>query len=142
MQYRRTRAHGGTYFFTVVTHLRRRFLCEPGNVAILREAFRSVMAEHPVQMDAIVVLPDHMHAVWTLPANDCDYSTRWRLVKTYFSRRSHVPLDGPIAGSRLRKKERTVWQRRFWEHLVRDDEDLIAQKATQRGQVYTSDRRR
>lgn len=67
MQYRRAKVEGGTYFFTLVTHHRRKFLCEPENISLLRESFRYVMERHPFKIDAIVILPDHLHCLWTLP---------------------------------------------------------------------------
>ncbi len=124
MQYRRARIKGGTYFFTVVTHNRRRFLCQPENIELLRAALREVMAYHPFKIEAFVVLPDHLHCLWTLPEDDYDYSTRWRLVKSYFSRKSKDKYGGKISASRQRKKEQAVWQRRFWEHLIRDELDF------------------
>ncbi len=125
MKYRRARVEGGTYFFTVVTHRRRKFLCEPENVAHLREAFRYVMARHPFVIDAIVLLPDHLHAIWTLPEGDADFSTRWRLVKSAFTRACGEAYHGVVSSSRRRKGEQAVWQRRFWEHRIRDERDLI-----------------
>lgn len=120
MQYRRVRIKGGTFFFTVVTHNRRKILCKPENVDLLRSAFRLVMDKHPYQIDAFVLLPDHLHCIWTLPNNDSDYSTRWRLIKSAFSRKcSFESLDG-VCPSRQIKKEKAVWQRRFWEHTIRD----------------------
>lgn len=124
MQYHRARIKGGTYFFTVVTHNRRRFLCQPENVELLRAALREVKATHPFKIEAIVVLPDHLHCLWALPENDDDYSTRWRLVKSYFSRESKGTYGGQISLSRQRKQEQSVWQRRFWEHLIRDESDF------------------
>ena len=78
MRYRRPQWKGGTFFFTVVTHDRRPFLCEPENIGLLREVFRKVMAAHPFTIDAIVIMPDHIHALWTLPAEDGDFSRRWK----------------------------------------------------------------
>ena len=123
MQYRRARIKGGTYFFTVVTHRRRRFLCQAENVELLRNALRHVMKRHPFKIDAFVLLPDHLHCIWTLPQEDHDFSTRWRLVKSYFSRHCESQYRGEVSASRKRKKERAIWQRRFWEHAIRDDED-------------------
>jgi putative transposase len=125
MKYRRARAKGGTYFFTVVTHRRRRFLCEPENVFHLRESFRYVMERHPFVIDAIVLLPDHLHAIWTLPEGDCDFSTRWRLVKSGFTRACDATCHGVVSRSRRQKGERAVWQNRFWEHHIRGERDLI-----------------
>ena len=121
MQYRRAKTKGGTYFFTVVTHQRRKVLCWPANVSLMRDAFRYVMAEHPFQIDAIVLLPDHVHCMWTLPAGDHDFSTRWRLIKSYFTRNCDPVYQGPPSPSRQKKQEQAVWQRRFWEHQIRDE---------------------
>ena len=116
---------GGTYFFTVVTHRRRRFLCEKENVSRLWGAFQYVMTRHTFKMDAFVLLPDHMHCIWTLPQGDSDYSMRWRLVKSTFTRTCDIALRGTVSESRRRKGERAVWQRRFWEHQIRDERDFI-----------------
>lgn len=106
MQYRRARTPGGTYFFTVVTHRRQRFLCEPENVVLLKAVFRSVMAAHPFLVDAMVVLPDHIHCLWTLPADDLDFSTRWRLIKTAFTRQCGARHTSLPSAARLAKKNR------------------------------------
>ncbi len=124
MQYRRAKTKGGTHFFTVVTHQRRKFLCRPANVSLLREAFRNVMAEHPFQIDAVVLLPDHLHCIWTLPAGDNNFSTRWRLIKGYFTRGCDPIYQGVASPSRQKKQEQAIWQRRFWEHQIRDERDF------------------
>lgn len=123
MEYRRARIEGGTYFFTVVTHFRRRFLCQPENADLLRNALRDVMQRHQFRIDAFVLLPDHLHCIWTLPQGDDDFFTRWRLVKGYFSKHCESKYRGQTSMSRLKKNEQPVWQRRFWEHAIRDDED-------------------
>ena len=123
MQYRRERTKGGTYFFTVVTDRRRRFLCQPGNVELLRNALRYVTQRRPFKIDASVLLPDHLHCIWTLPQGDDDFSTRWRLVKSYFSRHCKTQYRGHVSASREKKGEQAIWQRRFWEHAIRDEED-------------------
>ncbi len=125
MEYRRAKTPGATYFFTVVTHNRRKFLCIPENITLLRQAFREVMTNHPFKIEAIVILPDHLHALWTLPPADANFSTRWRLIKSYFSRHSRNIYQGQISASRQRKKEKAVWQRRFWEHQIQNEEDFI-----------------
>lgn len=128
MEYRRARVTGGTYFFTVVTHHRRKFLCEPENIHLLRRSFWQVMQRYPFWIDAdswceaMVVLPEHLHCVWTLPEGDADYSTRWRLIKTRFSRSCGDGVRGEVSSARRHKKEQAVWQRRFWEHVIRDEE--------------------
>jgi putative transposase len=76
MEYRRARIMGGTYFFTLVTHHRRSFLCEPQNIMLLRRSFRYVIQQHPFEIDAVVILPEHLHCIWTLPEGDADYSMR------------------------------------------------------------------
>src|SRR5688572_26637964 len=110
MRYRRTQTPGGTYFFTVVTHERRPILCEPENVPLLRQAFRRVMRNHPYRIDAFVLLPDHLHCIWTLPENDRNFSVRWRLIKSYFSRACDDKYSGSVTASRIRKQERGFWQ--------------------------------
>ncbi len=113
--YRRAVFHGGVYFFTVVTHRRIPIFTNETRVAVLREAFRAVMLKRPFLIDAIVVLPDHIHCVWRLPECDADYSGRWREIKKHASAR----IDRRIND----RGERPVWQRRFWEHLIRDEQD-------------------
>ncbi|NEP62710.1 MAG: transposase [Symploca sp. SIO2G7] len=125
MEYRRAKIAGGTYFFTVVTHDRRQFLCEPDNISLLRDAFRCIMQNHPFKIEAIVILPEHLHCIWTLPDEDDNFSTRWRLIKEYFSRRCAPKYCAQISTSRKKKQEKAVWQRRFWEHHIRDEDDFI-----------------
>ena len=115
--YRRLRVAGGTYFFTVkLRDPESQLLIE--EVSVLREAFRTVMSTHPFVIDAIVIMPNHLHTLWTLPAGDSDYSTRWRQIKAAFSRA--MPKGERISASRQSKGERGIWQRRFWEHTIRD----------------------
>jgi REP element-mobilizing transposase RayT len=85
MQYRRAKTPSGTYFFTVVTFRRRKFLCEPDNVELLRTAFRTVQSAHPFTIDAFVLLPEHLHCIWTLPQGDHDYSMCWNGIKNHFT---------------------------------------------------------
>jgi putative transposase len=113
--YRRAFVPGGCYFFTLVTHARQRLLEDTENVDRLREGFRRTMTKHPFRIDAIVILPAHLHTIWRLPENDADFSLRWRLIKHYLA-------SGVSAGTNHRGEKR-VWQRRFWEHLLRDQED-------------------
>jgi putative transposase len=121
MQYRRVMIAGATYFFTVnLADRSRRLLVE--QVADLREVVRRVRQAHPLEILAWCVLPEHLHAVWTLPPGDADYAMRWTLIKAGFSR--CVVKDEHISDSRLLKGERGIWQRRYWEHVIRDDRDL------------------
>ena len=121
--YRRLYQHGGTWFFTVVTFHRRPLLQEDYCVSLLSNCLEHVKQRHPFVIDAQVILPDHLHCIWTLPAGDTDFSTRWNLVKGEFSRRYGQEFEA-VPSSRKRRREQTVWQRRFWEHLVRDQEDF------------------
>ncbi len=123
MQYRRATLKGGTYFFTLVTHQRRHILCEPDNVALLREVFRAVMVHHPLTIDAFVLLPDHLHCIWPLPKADHDFPTPWRLIKRALSRCCQPKYTQRPSASRLRKGEQAVWQGRFWEQVLRDEKD-------------------
>jgi putative transposase len=125
MQYRRSKTPGATYFFTLVTQNRHPLFHNPLNVDRLRAAFRYVMRRHPFTIDGIVVLPDHLHCLWTLPQDDVNFSTRWRLIKSHFSRNYPRSDTSPSTPSRNAKNERAIWQRRFWEHQIRDDQDFI-----------------
>jgi putative transposase len=119
--YRRDFAPGGCWFFTVnLLDRRRRLLTD--HIAALREATRRTQTRHPFTVDAMVVLPDHIHAVWTLPPGDADFSLRWRLIKIDFAKA--VPKTERRSPVRIARGERAIWQRRFWEHLIRDDEDF------------------
>ncbi len=124
MQYRRAIIKGGTYFFTLVTHNRERLFSLPTNVSLLRNAFWYVKQQHPFIIDAFVLLPDHLHCIWTLPSEDHNFSTRWRLIKSYFSRQCDTLSQEDVSVSRQRKQEKPIWQRRFWEHLIRDEADF------------------
>jgi putative transposase len=119
--YRRSNIAGASYFFTVNLADRTQTLLTD-HISLLRSAFDYTRERHPFVIDAIVVLPEHIHAIWTLPAEDSDFALRWRLIKTVFSRglshREHR------SNSRQRKGERGVWQRRYWEHLIRDEPDF------------------
>jgi putative transposase len=114
--YRRLYIPGGSYFFTVVTYERRSLFASEQQVKELRQAFRYVRARRPFTMVAAVVLPDHVHCLWQLPDGDSDFSTRWQMIKTEFSRRLSVPVR--TSGAKM------IWQPRFWEHAIRDDEDF------------------
>lgn len=119
-QYRRNYAPGGTYFFTACLHDRsQRLLID--HVDELRNAFRLTRNELPFEIDAIVILPEHLHAIWTLPQGDANYSTRWKRIKARFSRA--IPRGEFQSVSRHRKGERGIWQRRYWEHEIRNFED-------------------
>jgi putative transposase len=119
--YRRNFVAGGSFFFTVnLADRRLRLLTE--SIDALRTTFRETQRRHPFAIDAIVVLPDHLHTVWTLPEGDADFSTRWRLIKASFSRK--LAAGEPVSSSRAGKGERGIWQRRYWEHTIRDENDF------------------
>jgi putative transposase len=122
MDYRRAYVEGGCYFFTVALANRKGDLLVQ-HIEMLRAAFKTVKERHPFTIDAMVVLPDHLHCIWTLPEGDCDYAKRWSLIKIYFSKK--LPKTERINASRAQKGERGIWQRRFWEHLIRNERDYL-----------------
>lgn len=111
-RYIRAQQPGGTYFFTVVTHRRRKLFYEINNRVILKKVIMEVQSTYPFNINAWVLLPEHLHCIWTLPEGDVDFSKRWGLIKTKFSKELNGQRTPP------------VWQNRFWEHLIRDDRDL------------------
>jgi putative transposase len=119
--YRRNFIEGGSFFFTVnLTDRRSHLLIK--RIDLLRQSFRYTQSRHPFTIDAVVVLPDHLHAIWTLPSGDADYAVRWRLIKSMFSR--GVGRVEQRSESRRLKRERGIWQRRYWEHTLRDEGDF------------------
>lgn len=118
--YRRYRVPGGTYFFTV-NLLERRNDTLIRYIDTLREAVRATRRERPFYIDAWVVLPDHMHCVWTLPPGDDDFSNRWKAIKIRFVQA--IPCTERRSKTRVARGERGIWQRRFWEHVIRTDVD-------------------
>jgi putative transposase len=117
---------GGTYFFTVVTHERRPILTTKLGRKCLRHAIEDELTRATFALVAIVLLPDHLHAVWTLPAGDSSYSLRWARIKEQFTREflKAGGSEGRTTANRVKHRERAVWQHRFWEHTVRDADDL------------------
>jgi putative transposase len=124
--YRRWLVPGATYFFTVVTYQRRPIFHSEAAVRVLGAVMREVRVDFPFRTVAMVVLPDHLHCVWSLPRGDPDFSTRWKKIKGTFTLRwiEGGGADAPVSVRRHSRGERGIWQRRFWEHLVRDEEDL------------------
>jgi putative transposase len=124
--YRRWFVAGGTYFFTVVTYNRYPLFRDSLARELLRNAFRNVLVEHPFQLTAMVLLWDHLHCLWTLPPGDEAYPARWKAIKdgfttTWFAAGGH---EEPVTPSQRARGHRGVWQRRYHEHVVRDDSDL------------------
>jgi len=118
--YRRYRIPGGCYFFTVNLLERNKTLLVD-HIDLFRESVRITKQRYPFHIDAWVILPDHLHSIWTLPPGDHDFSGRWREIKKAFSKA--LPRTERRSEARVRRKERGIWQRRFWEHAIRDDED-------------------
>ena len=119
--YRRAYIAGGTWFFTVNLLQRRHNDLLIRNIDLLRQTVKQVRAKYPFYIDAWVVLPDHIHCVWTLPPNEADFSIRWRLIKSGFSRA--LPKTEYRSKVRIENGERGIWQRHYWEHCIRDDLD-------------------
>lgn len=120
-QYIRAFIPGGTFFFTVAALERKRQLLTE-NVDLLRRVLSEVRRQRPFRIDAMVVLPDHLHCIWTLPPGDADFSSRWHAVKSAFSR--GIAKGERLSHRRRIKGERGIWQRRFWEHAIRDERDF------------------
>jgi putative transposase len=124
--YRRLFIPGGTFFFTVVTHQRRRFLTDELARDCLHKAIDTVRVDRPFTVNAVVLLPDHLHTIWTLPEGDSNYPARWKRIKAEFTQLylKSGGKDGFRSASRRKRKERGIWQRRYWEHTIRDEDDL------------------
>lgn len=120
-RYRRAAIPGATYFFTVVTYRRRPILCD----APVRAAIQTVRARHPFTIDAWVLLPDHLHCLWTLPPDDANFAGRWALIKRLVSRACAADYHRAdwLTASKTKHRESTFWQRRYWEHCIRNDLD-------------------
>ncbi len=119
-RYRRAKVPGATYFFTV-NLLNRRSDLLVRHIDLLRETVRATRSRHPFHIDAWVVLPDHMHCVWTLPDGDADFALRWKVIKFAFARR--LPKTEVLTATLRSRGERGIWQRRYWEHLIQDERD-------------------
>ncbi|WP_348946411.1 transposase [Chitinibacter sp. FCG-7] len=124
--YRRSNVAGGSYFFTVVTERRQRILTDDVFRLALREAIHQVRRERPFQIEAWVLLPDHLHTIWTLPVGDADFATRWRLIKSAVTRSVGEHYFRSTWQTRRREHKRcgTIWQHRYWEHLLKDEDDF------------------
>jgi putative transposase len=120
-RYRRSDVLGGTYFFTVNLADRSSHLLID-EIDRLRRAYASVHARQPFETVAICVLPNHLHAIWTLPPDDADFASRWSKIKRYFS--TGLASSSARTSSKVAKREKGIWQRRYWEHAIRDDVDL------------------
>ncbi|EDZ94197.1 MAG: transposase [Limnospira sp. PMC 1291.21] len=126
--YRRPQCAGATYFITQVTYQRIPWLCTPAGRKALREAILHVSIKHPFFIDAFVLLPEHFHCILTLPDNEDDFSMRLRLIKTYVTKhyKQEISVEQGVSISRQKRLESNLWQRRFWEHLIRDEQDFAS----------------
>lgn len=124
--YRRWYVPGGTYFFTVVSHHRRHILNTDLARPLLRQAFATEIEATPFSLEAILLLPDHLHTIWTLPDGDTAYPDRWKRIKRRFSEEylARGGTEGDVSESQRARNERGVWQPRYWEHVVRDEVDF------------------
>ena len=120
-RYRRAKIEGGPFFFTVTLADRSSDLLVR-YIDLLRQAYAAAQDLYPFETVAICVLPDHMHAVWTLPPEDTNFPLRWSLIKSKFSRA--LPIEAERTASKVSKRERGIWQRRYWEHAIRNETDL------------------
>ena len=118
--YRRNRVPGGSYFFTVTLEDRKKTLLVE-HIDELRTSITKTRRKMPFHIDAWVILPEHMHCIWTLPEGDDNYSGRWQAIKKAFSKT--IPDREYRSAARIKRNERGIWQRRFWEHTIRDDVD-------------------
>lgn len=125
-RYRRADTPGGTYFFTVVTYRRQPILCDPPVREALRQAICEMRNRRPFVVDAWVLMPDHLHCIWTLPSGDADFATRWSLIKRQVSTAcgEHYRRGEWLTDSKRKHRESTIWQRRYWEHQIRNESDL------------------
>ena len=125
-RYRRARSAGSCYFFTLAAYRRQPILCDEAIRNALRTAIETVRMTRPFVIDAWVLLPDHLHCVWTLPDGDAGFSTRWMIIKRMVSLtcREDYRRAGWMVASKLKHRESTIWQRRFWEHQIRDENDF------------------
>ena len=120
-KYIRSQLAGATYFFTLTLAQRQtQFLTD--NIHLLRQAYQRANALHPFTTVAICVLPDHLHAIWQMPVDDCDFALRWRMIKSNFSR--NFGANQQRSNSKIKHREKGIWQRRYWEHQIRDEIDL------------------
>jgi len=124
--YKRWFRAGGTYFFTVVTYNRRKIFDDAQARKFLHQVMSEVQTERPFEIPGIVLLPDHCHCIWKMAETDDNFSVRWQMIKKRFTKLwlNDDGQDVSVSASRIQRGERSVWQRRFWEHLIRDQQDF------------------
>ena len=124
--YRRDQTLGGTWFFTVIAFNRRPIFCDEIFRKSLKQSIQRTRKKYPFKIDGLVLLPDHLHCVWTLPVGDANYSLRWKLIKQFVTKdcRDHFHMKSGLTDAKRKRRESDIWQRRFWEHKIRDDNDF------------------
>lgn len=124
--YKRYYTSNAYYFFTVVTYKRQPIFQDINAIQLLKESIQTIKQKYPFTIEAIVILPDHIHCVWKMNEKDVYYSKRWQFIKMYFSKQYKKEDQSTITptSSRFFKREKTIWQRRFWEHRIRNEKDL------------------
>jgi len=122
--FRRSTIPGASYFFTVNTFRRQKVLTDDRIYAALKQAIRAVKDQLPFFIEAFVLLPDHLHCIWTLPDGDAEYAKRWNLIKRLTSQQTRDLIARPDNASHHKRGELGLWQRRFWEHQIRDEQDF------------------
>jgi len=125
--YRRDQTLGGTWFFTVVAYKRMPIFCEQEFRRSLKRAIQRAREKLPFKIDAWILLPDHLHCVWTLPDGDANFSHRWKMIKQYVSHdcQNHYRNLSNLTEAKIQRRESAIWQRRFWEHKIRDEKDFL-----------------
>ena len=122
--FRRSTVAGATYFFTVNAHQCQKVLTKPPFYQALKQSLKAVKERYPFAIEAFVLLPDHLHCIWTLPESDADYSMRWNIIKRGVSQQVRDLIVAPVSPSRRKRGELGSWQRRFWEHQIRNERDF------------------
>lgn len=124
--YRRYHVAGGTYFFTLKSEGNSPVFHKQSNVRLLGDVFREMRSRWPLEIHAIVLLPDHLHTIWSLPSGDTEYPLRWAWLKKEFTKRylAQAGEEQARSASRRRNRRRGVWQRRYWEHTIQEERDF------------------
>lgn len=125
-EYRRAKIKGGTYFFTLVTYRRQKLFLFSENIALFLNSLNHIKRYHPFKLHAYCILPDHIHMIWELPEDDDDYANRISQIKGRFSK-AYISNNGDRSDksiSRYKRRETSIWQRRYWEHYIRDEDDF------------------
>ena len=126
-RYIRSSAQGGIYFFTLVAYERRKILCNDDFLHAFRQSIKHIQQQYPFEILAWVQMPDHLHCIWQLPIDDSNFSMRWSQIKRLTTKacpQYHLSLNN-LSASKMKRNEKGIWQRRFYEHKIRNEQDLI-----------------